>query len=103
MARSATTFGAGNCANPKGRPKSVAAVRELAGVHTKAAIATLAGIMADEDEQATARVAAAKELLDRAHGKPAQGVEVTGKDGSNLLDNAPTGALLAFVKAWETM
>jgi hypothetical protein len=55
---------------PKGaRNKATASVKAAAQKHTEAAIATLAAIMNDKTEGAPARVAAAREILDRGHGK----------------------------------
>jgi hypothetical protein len=48
--------------------KSTASVKEMAGAFGPEAIATLADIMANGDSDA-GRVAAAKEILDRAYGK----------------------------------
>lgn len=67
--------------NPTGRPpgstnKQTLDVKELAQEYTEGAVLTLAAIMADTEEAAPARVAAAKELLDRAHGKPKQALDV---------------------------
>lgn len=60
--------------------KATADVKALAGEYTEDAIAELARL-ATKAESETARVSAIKELLDRGHGKPAQSVEVAGKDG----------------------
>lgn len=49
-------------------------IRLLAAVYTSDALTTLAHIM-EHSETDNARVAAARELLDRAHGKPAQYIE----------------------------
>lgn len=67
-------FEPGNRANPGGRPKAVADVREAAKQHTQAAITAL--VQALDDPKA--KVAAATALLDRAWGRPAQHVEVDG-------------------------
>jgi len=56
--------------------KITADVKEAAAFYTAEAISTLAGIMTDTGEAAPARVAAAKELLDRAHGKASQSMNV---------------------------
>lgn len=56
--------------------KVTADVKEAAAFYTSEAIATLASIMTNTDEAAPARVSAAKELLDRAHGKPKQSVDL---------------------------
>lgn len=72
-------FKRGKSGNPKGRPKLTAEdmqVRALAQVHTLAAINTLAEIMDDKKKSASCRIAAAKELLDRGHGKPTTPIEV---------------------------
>lgn len=73
-------------ARPKGTPKTggrtkgarnkaTAEVKSLAGAYTKDAIATLVSIMTKEGMPPQARVIAAKELLDRGHGKPALRVD----------------------------
>jgi hypothetical protein len=72
---------------PKGTPKTggrqpgspnkqTLDVKELAKDYTEDAVRTLASIMTNREEAAPARVAAARELLDRAHGKPKQSVDV---------------------------
>jgi hypothetical protein len=58
----------------KGVPnKATAKLKALAQKHTAAALKTLASIMKGGDTD-SARVAAAKELLDRGYGKPAQAI-----------------------------
>jgi hypothetical protein len=76
MARTRTTFRKGQSGNPRGRPKVVQEVRELAREHTEAAIRTLVEIMKDGGQDPRARVAAANSILDRGHGKPQQSVNV---------------------------
>ena len=72
----------------KGRPKGVrnkatAAIKEIAGQYTEQAVATLVSILAGgEGIPPAAQVAAAKELLDRAHGKPGMHIDNTSSDGS---------------------
>jgi HEAT repeat protein len=61
---------------PRGRPKgalnkSTKDIKALAGKYTPQALDTLVKIMAKSESDA-ARVSAAKELLDRGHGKAAQ-------------------------------
>jgi hypothetical protein len=63
------------------RNKITADVKEAALVYTSDALETLATIMRDPEESAAARVAAAKELLDRAHGKSRQPVDAELKGG----------------------
>jgi hypothetical protein len=61
----------------KGTPnKATADVKAIAQLYTKEAIELLAGIMRDKNAFATARVSAAKELLDRGHGKTRQALDV---------------------------
>lgn len=64
----------------KGTPnKATAAIRDIAGQYTEQAVTTLVSILAGgEGIPAAAQVAAARELLDRAHGKPTQAVDVNG-------------------------
>ena len=49
-----------------------ATLKQMAAQYTPEAIRTLAEMFQDEATPAAARVAAIKEILDRAHGKPAQ-------------------------------
>ena len=89
MARGGARPGAGR---RKGTPnKATADVKEAASVYTASAVAILAEIMQDPEHPAAARVSAANALLDRAHGKPKQTVDV---------DGAMTGALtVTYVNA----
>lgn len=58
---------------PKGSlNKATVDVREAAQAFTEDALKILAGIMKAEEQPAAARVSAAKELLDRGHGKSTQ-------------------------------
>ncbi|MGH7109512.1 MAG: hypothetical protein ACREFK_03705 [Stellaceae bacterium] len=52
-------------------------IRDLARQHTEAAIAALVAIMSDPKAPPAARVSAAVAILDRAHGKPGQAVDMT--------------------------
>jgi cell division protein ZapA (FtsZ GTPase activity inhibitor) len=56
--------------------KATACVKEAALVYSEDAVATLASIMTSDEQPAAARVAAANAILDRAHGKPKQSVEM---------------------------
>lgn len=78
MARGGKRIGAGRKVGAV--TKATADVKALAGEYTEAALAEL-GRLATTAQSEAARVAACNSLLDRGHGKPAQAVEVGGKDG----------------------
>lgn len=72
---------------PKGTPKtggrkkgalnkSTADIKAIAAEHGQEAVNTLVELMKSEDVPPPARVAAAKELLDRGYGKSTQAVDV---------------------------
>jgi hypothetical protein len=84
MAKGGKRPGAGR---PAGVPNKITAdIKALAQVHAETAITELATILTtSENDQA--RIAAAKELLDRGFGKATQHAEVTGKDGAPLVPN----------------
>jgi len=74
MARGGARPGAGR---RKGTPnKATADVKEAASIYSEDAVKTLAEIMRSSEHPAAARVSAANALLDRAHGKPKQSVDV---------------------------
>jgi hypothetical protein len=64
--------------------KATAEVKALAQVHAKAVLDELARL-ATGAESEQARVAAGKEILDRAYGKPSQAV--TGPDGDGPVEH----------------
>ncbi len=69
----------------KGTPnKSTAEVKALAQTYGGEALETLATIMRNSDND-TAKIAAAKELLDRGYGKPTQAMEHSGPDGGPVV------------------
>lgn len=70
-----TSWRPGRSGNPRGRPKVVAEVRDLARQYTGDAVATLANIMSNPKISAAARVSAATALLDRGWGKPQQPIQ----------------------------
>lgn len=76
-----------NAGRPPGAPnKSTAEVKAIAqkfGPQAIKELAALAGLEGDEVKASNeaARIAALKEVLDRAYGKPAQSVEHAGEGG----------------------
>lgn len=70
----------------KGTPNKVARVdlRKTAAVFSLRAVATLVDIMEDVDANNSDRISAAKEILDRAHGKSKQVTEISGIDGEEI-------------------
>ena len=77
-------FQKGRSGNPGGRPKEVGEVRDLARQYTPAAIEALEGIMNQATAPASARVAAAEALLNRAWGRPTQ--PVSGDDDAGPVE-----------------
>lgn len=75
-------FVKGQSGNPGGRPKLIGPLRELAQTHAEDAVSTLAAIMRASDQPPAARVAAAKELLDRGFGKAPQPMDGDGEGGA---------------------
>jgi hypothetical protein len=79
MAKGAKTGG-----RVKGTPnKNTADIRALAQNYAPEAIAMLATILTTSEND-SARISAAKELLDRGYGKSTQAVEMSGKDGDPI-------------------
>lgn len=66
--------------------KTPTEIKSLARSHTDAALKTLAGIMNKTDAPESARVAAARELLDRGWGKATQTIEATIDDKRDAAD-----------------
>jgi hypothetical protein len=92
---SAQAVASGRRGRPKGLPKPEGSgrragvpnritrdIRATAAKHSTKAIATLVKLLGDNDPKI--RAIAARELLDRAHGKPLSPQEITGKDGAPL-------------------
>ncbi len=64
--------------------KATADVRAAAQRHTGSAIARLAHLMENAASEQV-QVAAAKELLDRAHGRPSQAIDAKVNDGHDVV------------------
>jgi hypothetical protein len=75
-------FQPGQSGNPGGRPKVLREVQALAAEHSEAAIAKLVEIMTSKDASHSSQIEAAKVLLERAWGKPAQPIEHSVPEGS---------------------
>jgi hypothetical protein len=78
--------------------KSAGALREAAGVYSTQAIEALVRVMRDDTAPAMARIAACKEILDRACGKPRQEVEVTPFEERSL-EELTDAELTAIIRA----
>jgi hypothetical protein len=74
MPRGGAREGAGR--PPGSQSKATIEVKEAAAVYSADAVATLAKIMTDGRQPAAARVSAANAILDRAHGKPKQAIDL---------------------------
>lgn len=77
-------YSKGKSGNPRGRPKVVKEVRDLAKSHTAEAVEVLVEIMNSTGARESARVSAANAILDRGWGRPAQELELVGKNGAPL-------------------
>jgi Family of unknown function (DUF5681) len=106
--RRSTSFKPGVSGNPGGRPRRPttvearrieADVKALARECAPEAVSTLKAIMVSERAPPAARIAAANSLLDRAHGKVKQELEVFAPDFSRLSDDELNALENLFEKA----
>lgn len=78
----------GQSGNPRGRPRVVAELRDLARERTEDAIGVLASIMNDPRQPPGARVAAARLILERGWGRPPQAEDFVHDPHEDDLDRA---------------
>jgi len=83
-------FAPGKSGNPSGRPKEHSEIKRLALEASPQAFSVIVSLLHDQDKKVA--MSAAKEILDRAFGKPGQSVELSGNK------ERPLQALLEIVK-----
>ena len=83
MAKSSTS---GQGRKPGVPNKITRPIRELAANFSEGAIKTLVQIMIDPMAPHASKIAAAKELLDRAHGRPSASAEIKSVRGESLAE-----------------
>lgn len=77
--------------NPGGRPAAVHRLQDLAREHTAEAVEKIRAIMNDPKASLLMQLAAARELLDRAYGKPATTIQ--GPDETPFFGDLGEGSL----------
>lgn len=75
-------FQKGQSGNPGGRPAIAKEIKELALTKSEEAFQKIVGLLDDPDPKIV--MAAAKEILDRAYGKPIQGHQLNDADGQAI-------------------
>lgn len=75
-------FKPGVSGNPSGRPAMDPQLKQMALAKSPEAFAKVVQLLESTDQKIA--LAAAKEILDRAHGKPAQSVELSNVDNTPL-------------------
>lgn len=96
---------------PKGSPNKITQpIKELAASHSEESISTLVRLR-DHSPNDQVRLAAARELLDRAHGKPRQEIDVSqdnqvrvyiNRGGSQVLVNGKTDSGVQLLEDLST-
>lgn len=74
----------GQSGNPRGRPRVITEVRDLARQHTEGAVAVLVSVMTNPKEPPAARVAAARLILERGWGRPPQTEQAVSREQDEL-------------------
>ena len=77
-------FRPGISGNPGGRPKMPEEFRQLARENSIPALQVVVNILKNPASANKDRLKAAEIILDRAWGKPVQGVEMSGRDGGPI-------------------
>lgn len=89
-------FVKGRSGNPSGRPKEDPEVKQLARTYSTEAIKRLVAWMRDDNPKAS--VTACLALLDRAFGKPAQSLDISGDITSRHVREYATHELVAMLE-----
>lgn len=76
-------FAKGVSGNPSGRPKDHLKLKNLCAEHGPRAVQILVEAMENAPEWSD-RIKAAKEILDRGFGKPAQALDLSSDDGTGI-------------------
>lgn len=85
--------------NPNGRPRIEGRIRQLAQKHSRRAISRLVQLM-DKSKNERIVLLAANSILDRAVGKPAQAVALSGPDGEPLQLGAPVTSAIEAARIY---
>jgi hypothetical protein len=95
------TFRKGQSGNPRGRPKVVGDLRDLARKYGDEGLRLLADIARDQQHPAHARVMAIRELLDRGYGKAASQNDLMFSDNRENPDGGEVVIEVKFGRACQ--